>query len=206
MGIKNFFIYIIIFSINLSGVSSNNLENISFYQLENFLINKTEFNENGIKLQYNIESNKDYELNRILGLMSDKYKIENINNKYHFYLKSNNTIEIKIWEEDNITFVESFIINKNKCMSTEDLKRELDNILSSKVRNKRYFKYYKGEISNTDNFYIDNIELKKELLKIENGYVGKETLKNGEKLSYGIMKYNTGVYLVIGTPVIFTTY
>ncbi|MDO5039591.1 hypothetical protein [Clostridium sp.] len=206
MGIKNFFIYIIIFSINLSGVSSNNLENISFYQLENFLINKTEFNENGVKLQYNIESNKDYELNRILGLMSDKYKIENINNKYHFYLKSNNTIEIKIWEEDNITFVESFIINKNKCMSTEDLKRELDNILSSKVRNKRYFKYYKGEISNTDNFYIDNIELKKELLKIENGYVGKETLKNGEKLSYGIMKYNTGVYLVIGTPVIFTTY
>lgn len=206
MGIKNFFIYIIIFSINLSGVSSNNLENISFYQLENFLINKTEFNENGVKLQYNIESNKDYELNRILGLMSDKYKIENINNKYHFYLKSNNTIEIKIWEEDNITFVESFIINKNKCMSTEDLKRELDNILSSKVRNKRYFKYYKGEISNTDNFDIDNIELKKELLKIENGYVGKETLKNGEKLSYGIMKYNTGVYLVIGTPVIFTTY
>lgn len=206
MGIKNFFIYIIIFSINLSGVSSNNLENISFYQLENFLINKTEFNENGVKLQYNIESNKDYELNRILGLMSDKYKIENINNKYHFYLKSNNTIEIKIWEEDNITFVESFIINKNKCMSTEDLKRELDNILSSKVRNKRYFKYYKGEISNTDNFDIDNIELKKELLKIENGYVGKETLNNGEKLSYGIMKYNTGVYLVIGTPVIFTTY
>lgn len=206
MGIKNFFIYIIIFSINLSGVSSNNLENISFYQLENFLINKTEFNENGVKLQYNIESNKDYELNRILGLMSDKYKIENINNKYHFYLKSNNTIEIKIWEEDNITFVESFIINKNKCMSTEELKRELDNILSSKVRNKRYFKYYKGEISNTDNFDIDNIELKKELLKIENGYVGKETLKNGEKLSYGIMKYNTGVYLVIGTPVIFTTY
>lgn len=206
MGIKNFFIYIIIFSINLSGVSSNNLENISFYQLENFLINKTEFNENGVKLQYNIESNKDYELNRILGLMSDKYKIENINNKYHFYLKSNNTIEIKIWEEDNITFVEGFIINKNKCMSTEDLKRELDNILSSKVRNKRYFKYYKGEISNTDNFDIDNIELKKELLKIENGYVGKETLNNGEKLSYGIMKYNTGVYLVIGTPVIFTTY
>ena len=48
MGIKNFFIYIIIFSINLSGVSSNNLENISFYQLENFLINKTEFNENGV--------------------------------------------------------------------------------------------------------------------------------------------------------------
>lgn len=206
MGIKNFFIYIIIFSINLSGVSINNLENISFYQLENFLINKTEFNENGVKLQYNIESNKAYELNRILGLMSDKYKIENINNKYHFYLKSNNIIEIKIWEEDNITFVESFIINKNKCMSTEDLKRELDNILSSKVRNKRYFKYYKGEISNTDNFDIDNIELKKELLKIENGYVGKETLKNGEKLSYGIMKYNTGVYLVIGTPVIFTTY
>ncbi len=206
MGIKNFFIYIIIFSINLSGVSINNLENISFYQLENFLINKTEFNENGVKLQYNIESNKDYELNRILGLMSDKYKIENINNKYHFYLKSNNTIEIKIWEEDNITFVESFIINKNKCMSTEDLKRELDNILSSKVINKKYFKYYKGEISNTDNFYIDNIELKKESLKIENGYVGKETLKNGEKLSYGIMKYNTGVYLVIGTPVIFTTY
>lgn len=206
MGIKNFFIYIIIFSINLSGVSINNLENISFYQLENFLINKIEFNENGVKLQYNIESNKDYELNRILGLMSDKYKIENINNKYHFYLKSNNTIEIKIWEEDNITFVESFIINKNKCMSTEELKRELDNILSSKVRNKRYFKYYKGEISNTDNFDIDNIELKKELLKIENGYVGKETLNNGEKLSYGIMKYNTGVYLVIGTPVIFTTY
>lgn len=206
MGIKNFFIYIIIFSINLSGVSSNNLENISFYQLENFIVNKTEFNENGVKLQYNIESNKDYELNRILNLMSDNYKIENINSKYHFYLKGNNTIKIKIWEEDNITFVESFIINKDKCMSTEYLKKELDKILSSKVRNKKYFKYYKGRIANTDNLDIDNIELKKELLKIENGYVGKETLKNGEKLSYGIMKYDTGVYLVIGTPVIFTTY
>ncbi|WP_024613942.1 hypothetical protein [Clostridium sp. Ade.TY] len=207
MGIKNFFICIIVFSINLSGFSSNDyLKKLSFYNLENSIMKETEFKENGVKLQYNIQAHKEDELNRIIKLMNNKYYIKNIKDKYHFYLEGTNVIEIKIWEENNITFVEGFIINKDKNISTKYLKEELDGILSNKSNNKKYFKYYKGIITNADKLDINNFELKEESLKVQNGYVGKGILENREKFSYAIMKYNTETQIIIGTPVIFTTY
>ena len=68
----------------------------------------------------------------------------------------------------------------------------------------RYFEYYKGRINSLND--IEKLELEENLIQVHNGYVGKSTLKSGERISYAIMKYNTGLYVIIGTPIIFTTY
>ena len=45
-----------------------------------------------------------------------------------------------------------------------------------------------------------------EVLNIHNGSVGKAELYDGNKINMGFTKYDTGEYLIIGTPVIFVTY
>lgn len=207
MGFKSFFIYIIVFSINLSNFSATNfLNNISYNDLELGIMSETKFAENGVKLQYNVQTSKSQELDRVLGVFNNKYNIKYITDKYHFYIEGKYNIEFKLWEEDGLTFVEGFIINENKEISTNNLREELSKVLGDEVTSPKYFKYYKGEIINDNNLNLENISLKDNLLKVQNGYVGKGTLKNKERFSYGIMEYNTGTYIIIGTPIIFTTY
>jgi hypothetical protein len=52
----------------------------------------------------------------------------------------------------------------------------------------------------------ENYIRKINILKINNGYTGTGYLSNGEKINFALVKYNTGSYIIIGTPIIFTTY
>ena len=52
-----------------------------------------------------------------------------------------------------------------------------------------------------------NIEEKTlEELDIVNGKIGKGKLKDENKINFSFMSYDTGEYLILGTPVIFITY
>ena len=44
------------------------------------------------------------------------------------------------------------------------------------------------------------------MINIENGKVGRAFLKDNTRVNLGYVKYNTGEYIIIGTPVIFVTY
>ena len=88
--------------------------------------------------------------------------------------------------------------------------KELTELQTKCAKDIRYFQYIKGKINNK-NITIDKIKKIQEMknintLDIHNGYVGTANLYNGERVNFSVCTYNTGSYLVIGTPVIFTTY
>ena len=45
-----------------------------------------------------------------------------------------------------------------------------------------------------------------EVLNISNGMIAKGILKEGSKVNFADVTYDTGEYLILGTPVIFITY
>lgn len=205
MELKSLFIYFIVFSINLLGLSNSENIGIDNYQyIESIVKNETTFSENGVKIQYNIKSEIKDEIERIKAIYDKEYNIENATGKNHFYIKGDNDIEIKVWKEEDRVFVEGIIINCKKENSTAKLKKELQKLQNNKINSLRYFEYYKAKINSIDN--IKDLELKNELIEVHNGYVGKSKLKDGKQISYGIMEYDTGAYIIIGTPIIFTTY
>ncbi|MBY0755746.1 hypothetical protein K5V21_09760 [Clostridium sardiniense] len=205
MELKSLFIYFIVFSINLLALPSEENININNYQyIESIVKSETIFSENGVKIQYNIKSDINDEIKRIKDIYNEGYSIENLTDKNHFYIKGDNDLEIKVWEEEDRVFVEGAIINSKKEASTVELKKELQKLEDNKANSLIYFEYYKGKLNSVKS--IKDISLSNELIKVHNGYVGKSKLKDGNQISYGIMEYDTGVYVIVGTPIIFTTY
>lgn len=204
MEAKSLFIYFIIFTLNLVGVpNGSTISKENYNYIEEVVMDKTVFSENGVKIQYNIKSDIDDEVLRIKNIFKDEYTFELID-KYHFYIKGENTIEIKLWKENNYVFVEGIILNKNKKILNLDLKNILKKLKNNKTKSVKYFEYYKGRLNDVKS--LKDIKLNDKFLKIHNGYVGKEKLPNNKEFSYGIVEYDTGIYVIIGTPTIFTTY
>lgn len=205
MEIKSLFIYFIVFLFNLFGLSNTENININDYKnVESVVMNETIFSENGVKIQYNIKSDIKDEVQRIKDIYAKEYYIEDSQDLNHFYIKGINDIEIKVWKEDDRVFVEGILINCKKENSTTNLKKELQKLQCDEMISLKYFEYYKGKVNSLND--IKNLGLEENLIQVHNGYVGKSTLKSGERISYAIMEYNTGAYVIIGTPIIFTTY
>jgi len=216
MNIKFSIVILIVLSfLNIGAISNkvNNAKN-SFSVLETNITNISEFQENGAKLQYKTRDNIGKESARI-----KEYLTNNINgsyreiNKNQFEIFNNNFYtNIKMWCEDKYTYVEITLINKSAKYTTVDLKTILEKSENKKSENKQYFFYYEGKEKGLDNNYsIDklakenNIQ-KTNLLNINNGYTGTGYLNNGDKVNFALTKYNTGSYIIIGTPIIFATY
>lgn len=205
MEIKSLFIYFIVFLFNLFGLSNAENININDYRnVESVVMNETIFSENGVKIQYNIKSDIKDEVQRIKNVYAKDHYIEDSQDSNHFYIKGINDIEIRVWREDDRVFVEGIIINCKNENSTSNLKKEFQKLQCDGMSSLKYFEYYKGKVNSLDD--IKKLGLEENLIQVHNGYVGKSTLKSGERISYAIMEYNTGVYVIIGTPIIFATY
>ncbi len=71
------------------------------------------------------------------------------------------------------------------------------------------FLYYKGRIDNDKslNDFNDLTSLTNlNMLSISNGYTGTGISELGEKMNFALVSYNDRSYIIIGTPIIFTTY
>jgi len=92
------------------------------------------------------------------------------------------------------------------------LRNELKQIQNIAAENIKYFNFIKVKIIEEQKQHIlETIEnnVKKdtlEVIDIHNGSVAKGELKDGNRINIGYIKYDTGEYLIIGTPVIFVTY
>jgi hypothetical protein len=208
-------IFILLSFLNIGAISNeaSNAKN-SFSILEKNVTNISEFQENGAKLQYKTSDSIEKEIFRI-----KEYLNYNINGSYREINKNqfeiineNFNTNIKMWSEDKYTYVEITLINKDAKYTTEDLKNILQKLENKKSENKQYFFYYEGKEREPDNnYYINklanenNIQ-KINLLNINNGYTGTGYLSNGDKINFALTKYNTGSYIIIGTPIIFATY
>jgi len=216
MNIKISIVIFILLSFLNIGAISNGISNTktSFSVLETNITKISEFHENGAKLQYKTRDNIQNESTRIkenfINNISDRYREIN-RNQIEIY-NNNFYTNIKMWCEDNYTYVEITLINKNSKYTTVDLKNILHKLENQKLENMQYFFYYEGkEKDQYYNYSIDKLAIennieKTNLLKINNGYTGTGYLCNGDKINFAIIRYNTGSYIIIGTPIIFATY
>ena len=204
MELKSIILYFLICTFNLSSLLGTGLvKSVDYQSIENKVIKETTFKENGVKIQYNIKSSLDKEIERIKKIYIKENKIKETEDDSHFYIVGDKNIEVNLWCEDGIVFVEAVSINNDKDIATISLKNDLKKMQNKKTNSVKYFEYYKGRLNSINSLK----EIKEEgFTKVHNGYVGNYELKSGSKISYGIMEYDTGVYVIVGTPIIFTTY
>jgi len=216
MNIKISIVIFILLSFFNIGAISNEVNNSkdSFGTLEKNITNISEFEENGVKLQYRTKDNIEKEILRIKEELTcntnDDYR--EINETQFEIINNNFNTNIKMWCEGKYTYAEITLINKDNQYATVDLKNILQKLENQKSENIQYFLYYEGKGKELDNNYSitklaneNNIQ-KINILDINNGCTGTGYLSNGDKINFALTKYNTGSHIIIGTPIIFATY
>ena len=183
-----------------------NLENIKEQINEDFV-----FQENGVRSVYRVNAKKKDVIENVKKVLE-----VNLNKEVH---EDNDEINIgtsmekinfKFISDSNNTIVYFTIINCNKEITISNLMKELTKLQGKNIFDIRYFQYIKGKINNIDE-KLDKIKSLHQISKIDtldihNGYVGMAYLKSGHRVNIALNSYDTGNYLIIGTPVIFTTY
>lgn len=186
-------------------------DNFNFMETE--LVKKGDFIQNGIKVEYSISQ----PINKEFSVLEEKFKKnygENVqsNENSIFYKDSIKEVKAVLWSDDKNTKVQITYINNNKNANTFQLKKELKQIENIAAKNIKYFNFIKVKIiedqkQNLLDILKNNIDIETlEILNIHNGSVGKAELYDANKINIGLIKYDTGEYLIIGTPVIFVTY
>lgn len=205
--------FLLISLLNMGSIFDLMETRISFDILEIATMNKSEFKENGVKLQYTTKETIQKETLRIkkcLNSIIGDYRV--IGNNQIEILNDDFNVDIKLWSEDEFTYVEIILINRNSQYTTFKLKNILKKIQNYNSESVNYFLYYKGKIEECDNNQAiyklanENNLQKLDLLNIDDGCIGTGYLSNGEKVNFALTNYNTGSYIIIGTPIIFATY
>lgn len=205
---------ILISFLNMGAISKQQMINKSFYKIENSMLNKSQFEENGVKIQFKTKRSIEEEyllikqnlINNIQGIYSevDKNKFGILNNNFN--------ISANLWSVDNYTYVEVILINTNSEYKIEYLQNILKTLSDKTSENIQMFLYYKGKVENISsdkfrNWLNASQDIKDlDIIEINNGYTGTGSLKDGEKVNFALSNYNTDSYVIIATPIIFTTY
>lgn len=211
---KVFFVLSLIFSLLfISGKEYNCQTNEdSFINIEKIVFNDYEFIENSVKLEYTTEVALQDEYERILSLLNKDIKIKVIEAENSIVARAENMdYEINIYTSYDKTRVNMTVINKKKETTVENIKQILQNLRNDNYLDERYFSYVKGRLKSDTQTLSSDIkrELKNDTLstlKINNGVITKAVMKDGKTVNIGQINYDTGSYLIIGTPMIFITY
>lgn len=211
---KIFFIFLLIFSLLIINGKEYKCEakKDSFNEVEIYVLNEYEFIQNGIKLEYTVKSDIKDEIDRIDKIFESKSDLT--------VTKSGNSISaemedinysVNVYSYNEFTKVEVIVINSDKTLSESYLKLLAEEIRSSNFINERYFSFIKGKIKTDDKNIFEDLENKLKIrfsknLDISNGSIAKATMIDGTDLNIGQITYDTGSYLIIGTPIIFVTY
>ena len=170
------------------------------------------FVENGVKVEYKTSIDDEIVLSELKSNMLKLFSERDItwDEGQITVIDNNINIQANIYVEDNNTLVEIKIINYDKENTISKLMKELAELQGKNAEDIRYFQYIKGKINYKDEILdiINNrLEMKNiNTLDVHNGYVGTANLYNGERVNFAVSCYDTGSYLIIGTPIIFATY
>lgn len=195
--------------------STMNLDNKVYSKVEEEICNIEEY---GMKIEYITDENIKYQFNNI----SDYIKIEDfdsiVEKENEIYLNTSKeqfNLDINLIEENSKSRVQIVIVSKNR-IDFNDIKEYFQVIHNKNMKNIKYYTYIKGNIRENNN--IDEIEEKliksigkskvKEIKRInlEKGTTGIINLKSDYQFNYSIMTYEEDRKLILGTPIIFTTY
>ena len=195
------------------------------------IINKTGSNvvEYGVSASYitndmGIEALKD--TLRTLGYYdSNNVKISEKENVYTIdFIKANTYGYIEAANENNQIYVTIDVKEKSTINNINTLKKNIEDAVDKTHKNVKYYLYLKSKIEENNLSIVSN-EIKKILIdrgakNIDTVEVNKgfstvaytkkfETIKNNGRLmdfNYAVTSYNSGNYIVIGTPTIKETY
>ena len=204
------------FSLNLVEVKS-----VDKYQSQfMFLLGNTNAKliQNGVKLQYSESIAANEEIKYIASCLNlDKSLIDNLQkDSYQINtLQDNIDLKVNVEEEKGISYIEIESISNSNVDKIDKLKIYLQKVLKPTCENVQYFTFVKGKISGQDKdecIYKVSRELKNlgatkvNYLPINSGFTGVAKFDNNSTLNFAICQYMSETYLIIGTPIIFTTY
>ncbi|MGU8941698.1 hypothetical protein ACV3ZZ_04455 [Clostridium perfringens] len=195
--------------------STMNLDNKVYSKVEEEICNIEEY---GMKIEYITDENIKDEFNNI----SDYIKIEDfdsiVEKENEIYLNTSKeqfNLDINLIEENSKSRVQIVIVSKNR-IDFNDIKEYFQVIHNKNMKNIKYYTYIKGNIRENNN--IDEIEEKliksigkskvnkNKRINLEKGTTGIINLKSDYQFNYSIMTYEEDRKLILGTPIIFTTY
>ncbi|WP_294377831.1 hypothetical protein [uncultured Clostridium sp.] len=197
---------------NIGAVSTDNMKICCFKDLEIRCKNDSSFVENGIKIQYTTENSIKQERDIICKYIQSNFVVNNyqINKNEISFDEKEIKIKVDLWNDNQYTYVVLTAINSNKSCNTEQLANMFKDLIECRVDNIQHYRYYKGQITPDEkneygkciNKIINNVNI----LTLNNGYTGNGYCNDGEKVNFAVSNYDTGAYIIIGTPIIFVTY
>ncbi|WP_415336832.1 hypothetical protein [Clostridium perfringens] len=195
--------------------STMNLDNKVYSKVEEEICNIEEY---GMKIEYITDESIKDQFNNI----SDYIKIEDfdsiVEKENEIYLNTSKeqfNLDINLIEENSKSRVQIVIVSKNR-IDFNDIKEYFQVIHNKNMKNIKYYTYIKGNIRENNN--IDEIEekliksigkskvKKNKRINLEKGTTGIINLKSDYQFNYSIMTYEEDRKLILGTPIIFTTY
>lgn len=211
---KVFFVFLLIFSLLIIGGKEYKCESKedSFSKIEGYVINNYDFVQNGIKLEYTVDEKLFKEYLRIKQFFEENnFLVLSTENNNITAESENIDYSINICEYNDLIKVQVILINNDVSKSEEELKKLSQKIRNDNFINERYFSFIKGKLNTQDKNLIDDLEKNlnikvNEYLDINNGCVAEATFEDNQHINIGQIKYDTGSYLIIGTPIIFVTY
>ena len=211
---KVFFVFLLIFSLLIIGGKEYKCESKedSFSKIEGYVINNYDFVQNGIKLEYTVDEKLCKEYLRIKQFFEENnFLVLSTENNNITAESENIDYSINICEYNDLIKVQVILINNDVSKSEEELKKLSQKIRNDNFINERYFSFIKGKLNTQDKNLIDDLEKNlnikvNEYLDINNGCVAEATFEDNQHINIGQIKYDTGSYLIIGTPIIFVTY
>ena len=211
---KIFFVFLLIFSLLIINGKEYECEAKKdlFNEVERYVLSEYEFIQNGMKLEYTIKADISDELDRIDKIFQSKNDLVVTKSENSISAKSENiNYSVNIYKYSKLTKVEVIVINTDKTLSESYLRLLVEEIRNSNFINERYFSFIKGKIKTEGKNIFEDVENKlkiiiNENIDISNGSIAKATMIDGTNLNIGQITYDTGSYLIIGTPIIFVTY
>ncbi|HAT4284863.1 TPA: hypothetical protein I9088_002823 [Clostridium perfringens] len=195
--------------------STMSLDNKVYSKVEEEICNIEEY---GMKIEYITDENIKDQFNNI----SDYIKIEDfdsiVEKENEIYLNTSKeqfNLDINLIEENSKSRIQIVIVSKNR-IDFNNIKEYFQVIHNKNMKNIKYYNYIKGNIRENNN--IDEIEEKlmesigkskikeKQRINLEKGTTGIINLKSDYQFNYSIMTYEEDRKLILGTPIIFTTY
>lgn len=208
---KSFFAMIFFFISSFFNFNTNIfLEDNIYKEVSKSICNISEY---GFRVEYTV-NNKILDEFKLYEPYLNKYDMNFSENENFFSAEwENNTLFIN--EENGLLRVQINLISK-EYIDIKSLKSKFDNISQDKRNDIKYYSYIKGDIESKKSLkLIENevIELfNKERIKdiqkinLKGGTTGIITLNDGYQFNYSIMTYEEDRKLILGIPIIFTTY
>ena len=179
-----------------------NYYGISFDNYESEMNEKYKFVENGVKLCYKTNNSKEEEKEKILKVINKQYDgyIDIMQDKIVF-----DNVIVKFINNLSYLNVEISIVNTNAQSSTKEILSNIKKI--KKTFNWSEYKYFKVKVDDSDKLkkQFERI-IREKFLDISNGYIAQITDKSMQQISIAICKYDTGDFLLMATPVIYTSF